>query len=176
MVGLRFGKTRTVFFERRSVVTFPLGKTGMVFFEKRRELAKSCIGGLPLSRSGVEGWGGLNLWTRSSIAAVPWSVAEVVGILDFLGRKVTESELRVALVINVIVTIMLGGRFDVPSMLAVVGPGIDALLFLFENTTLGSEGGHWGSVEIEISKELVVGGQLRVDSRQSEHVECDDSL
>ena len=60
---------------------------------------KAALTGLPLARSGVEGWGFFNSWTRSSIAAVARSVAEVVGILNFVGRKVTESELCVALVV-----------------------------------------------------------------------------
>ena len=53
---------------------------------------KATFVGLPLSRSGVEGWGFRNLWTMSSIATVALSVAEVVGILNLVGRKVTESE------------------------------------------------------------------------------------
>ena len=57
------------------------------------------MAGLPLARSGVEGWGFFNSWTRSLIVAVARSVAEGVGILNFVGRKVTESELRVALVV-----------------------------------------------------------------------------
>ena len=52
--------------------------------------------GLPLSRNGVEGWGFCNSWTRSSMAAVALSMAEVVSILNLVGRKVTESEFRVA--------------------------------------------------------------------------------
>ena len=71
---------------------------------------------------------------------------------------------------------MLGGRTDVPSMLSVVRPGADLLLLLFENDTLCSKWSHWGSIEVKITKELVVSGQLRVDLGRSYHVEVDDSL
>jgi len=50
-------------------------------------------------------------------------------------------------------------------MLAVVRPGTDTLLLLFKYGTLGSEWSHWGSIEVKIAKELVIGGQLRIDAR-----------
>ena len=42
---------------------------------------EAALVGLPLSRSGVEGWGFRNSLARSSIAAIALSVAELVGIL-----------------------------------------------------------------------------------------------
>ena len=60
---------------------------------------KAVLVGLPLAKSGVTGWGFLNSLTRSSIADVALSMAEVVGILNLVGRKVTVSEFRVSLVV-----------------------------------------------------------------------------
>ena len=81
------------------MVSLRMGEAGIVFFKKHVSWRKAALLGLPLSKSWVEGWGFFNSWTMSSIAAVARSVAEVVGILNFVGRKVTESELRVALVV-----------------------------------------------------------------------------
>ena len=61
-------------------------------------LQKDALVGLPLSRRGVTEWGFCNSWTRSSIADVALSVAEVIGILNLVGRKVTESEFQGAFV------------------------------------------------------------------------------
>jgi len=68
---------------------------------------------------------------------------------------------------------MLGGRTNVPSVLAVVGPGTDVLMLLFENDVLSSQRGHRRMIKVKITKELVVGRQLRVDYGCSEHVEGD---
>ena len=62
--------------------------------------------------------------------------------------------------LNVIVTVVLGGRADVPSVLAIEQPGADTLLLLFEYNTLGSKWSHQGPIEVKVSKSWLYADNL----------------
>ena len=66
---------------------------------------------------------------------------------------------------------MLGGTTNVPAVDAVGRPSV-AVGGVFVDEHFGARRGHWSSIEIKHTIELGFGGQLGVDSRGADKVQC----
>ena len=55
-----------------------------------------------------------------------------------------------------VISIVLHGRADIPTELAMASEGVVPLGFGFVDDCLSTDGGHWGGVEVKASKHLVV--------------------
>ena len=61
-------------------------------------------------------------------------------------------------------------------MLAVVGPGRESLFLAFIDDNCGAHGCEWCCVEVEVAKNLVVGGEFRIYPGSAQHVEGKNCL
>ena len=78
--------------------------------------------------------------------------------------------------VDCVVSIVRRGRANIPAMGAVVGPCADALFFFLIYYCFHSAWCEWSCIEVEVSENLIVGGEFWIDTGSSQHVESNDGL